>query len=93
MRSSSSSRDRTSVYQSAIYPTIDANDDGKTNLDDYRGDWDHDGKDIDPRDAAHAKFSRATDVWGPAAHEFMTRTFAAPISTFTKNCLGTSYMQ
>lgn len=78
------------VYQTAIFPTVDANDDGDTNMEDYKGDWDHDGKDFDPRDAAHSKFSAATDLWGPTVHEFMQRYFKKPINTFTHNCQGTS---
>jgi pimeloyl-ACP methyl ester carboxylesterase len=78
------------MYQSAIFGTIDSNDDGTTNLKDYKGDWDGDGQDIDPRDKAHGVFSSATDTWGPSVLEFMTRNFERPVKTFTHNCQGTS---
>ena len=78
------------VYQSAIFRTIDANDDGKTDMDDYKGDWDKDGNNYDPRDAAHSKFAASTSTWGPTVHEFMQRYLKHPIDTFTHNCQGTS---
>jgi dienelactone hydrolase len=78
------------VYQTAIFPTMDSNTDGTTDMKDYKGDWDKDGKDYDPRDAAHSQFSAATELWGPTVHEFMQRYFRHPIATFTHNCQGTS---
>jgi dienelactone hydrolase len=78
------------MVQSALFGTIDANEDGNTDKKDYAGDWDGDGKDIDPRDKAHGKFASATDTWGPSVHEFMTRNFERPVQQFTHHCQGTS---
>jgi hypothetical protein len=78
-------------YQSALYPASDVNADGTIDLSDYKGDWDHDGKDFDPRDKAHGAFTEGRVAeWGPAAQEFMTRYFLKPARPFDNLCKGTS---
>jgi len=71
------------VYQSAIFPALDTNGDGKVNAADYAT--------TDLRDKAHGGFMSAVADWGPAAHEFMTRFFEKPAQPFDKACRGTSH--
>ena len=78
-------------YQSALFPAVDADKDGKITKADYAADWDHDGRDVDPRDRAHGTFMSAKiDTWGPSAIEFVNRYFANPAQPFDTLCKGTS---
>jgi dienelactone hydrolase len=70
-------------YQSALFPAVDSNGDGRI-----------DGADYSPaamRDRAHGSFAHHVDEWGPAAHEFMTRYFQHPAARFDSLCRGTSH--
>jgi len=76
-------------YQSALYPAVDTNDDGKITIEDYADDTDGDGNDVDPRNKAHGRSMKSPETYGPAAHEFMQRYFKNP-AKFDKLCKGTS---
>jgi pimeloyl-ACP methyl ester carboxylesterase len=69
-------------YQSALFPAVDTDKDGKSTQADYV---------LDQRDRAHGTFMGAKiDQWGPSAIEFANRYFALPVQTFDTLCQGTS---
>jgi dienelactone hydrolase len=69
-------------FQSLVYPAIDVNGDGKID----RADYDP----VESRDKAHVASMRATDAWGPAVDEFISRYLAHPARPFDHLCHGTS---
>jgi len=69
-------------FQSAIFAAIDVTGEGKVDAADYATDT--------LRDKAHGQFSAQVSVWGPSAHEFMTRNLAQT-AKFDKHCRGTSH--
>jgi hypothetical protein len=78
-------------YQSALFPAVDVDDNGKIDFGDYSGM-------VDPatgyhaRDRAHGRSTKLVDQWGPSVHEFLTRYFKHPAKRFDHLCQGTSVM-
>jgi carboxymethylenebutenolidase len=70
-------------FQSALFPAVDSNGDGRIDGADYAP--------VAMRDRAHGSFAQHVDEWGAAAHEFMMRYFKHPAARFDSLCRGTSH--
>jgi hypothetical protein len=79
------------LFQAALFPASEVGGSASTiTIDDYKGDWDGDGKTYDPRDKAHGTFTGVRiDEWSPTVLEFINRYFAKPGKNDSL-CVGTS---